>query len=79
MAVMLTALRTGRALLRKYIIACLLYSFMLEAEYTLGTTAAGRITQNDKFQLSHRFSNPQPSACSVHYATARPTTSSVTD
>jgi hypothetical protein len=43
MAVRLSALRTGRALLPRNIIIMFLVSFLLEVEYTPGPSAARRI------------------------------------
>jgi hypothetical protein len=43
MSSMLSALRTGHILLPGTLFFCLLYSFMLEAEWTPGPNAAGRI------------------------------------
>jgi hypothetical protein len=43
MAVRLSALRTGRAVLPRNIFFCFWYLFLLEAEWTPGPSATGRI------------------------------------
>jgi hypothetical protein len=61
MAARLWALRARRALLHRNIILCFWYSFLLEAEWIPGPSAAGRIRSIEKIHYSLQFITRQQS------------------